>query len=100
VADPALLATDLADYLVEHGVAFREAHHAVGALVKCAEGLGVSLPQVPAAEAAKIHAQLGADWPKVFELGRAMKARKGTGMPSPDNVKRQIARWRKILAAG
>src|SRR5690606_1698276 len=29
VADPALLATDLADYLVERGVPFREAHHAV-----------------------------------------------------------------------
>jgi len=100
VADPALLATDLADYLVERGVAFREAHHAVGALVKCAEGLGVPLPRVPAAEAAKIHAQLGADWPEVFALGRAMKARRGTGMPSPDNVKRQIARWRKVLAAG
>ena len=30
VADPALLATDLADYLVSRGVAFRKAHHAVG----------------------------------------------------------------------
>ena len=37
VADPALLATDLADYLVERGVPFREAHHVVGAVVKLAE---------------------------------------------------------------
>ncbi|MEO6245606.1 MAG: argininosuccinate lyase, partial [Opitutaceae bacterium] len=37
VADPALLATDLADYLVLKGVAFRDAHHAIGAVVRLAE---------------------------------------------------------------
>ena len=37
VADPALLATDLADYLVRKGVPFREAHHAVGTVVRLAE---------------------------------------------------------------
>ena len=37
VADPALFATDLADYLVLQGVPFREAHHAVGAVVRLAE---------------------------------------------------------------
>src|SRR5579871_366985 len=32
-SDPALLATDLADYLVRKGIPFRQAHHAVGAIV-------------------------------------------------------------------
>ena len=36
-SDPLLLATDLADYLVEQGVPFRQAHHVVGALVSLAE---------------------------------------------------------------
>jgi argininosuccinate lyase len=36
-ADPALLATDLADYLVRKGIPFREAHHAIGAAVAVAE---------------------------------------------------------------
>src|SRR5215475_13382116 len=36
-SDPALLATDLADYLVHKGMAFRQAHHAVGAVVALAE---------------------------------------------------------------
>src|SRR6185295_12619513 len=43
VADPALLATDLADYLVRRGVPFREAHPAVGAVVKLAEQKRVPL---------------------------------------------------------
>src|ERR1700690_1077776 len=36
-SDPALLATDLADYLVPPGMPFRQAHHAVGAVVAVAE---------------------------------------------------------------
>ena len=43
VADPALLATDLADYLVRRGLAFRQAHHAVGAAVALAERLAKPL---------------------------------------------------------
>ena len=35
-ADPALLATDLADYLVRKGMPFRQAHHLVGAVVALA----------------------------------------------------------------
>ena len=38
--DPALLATDLADYLVRKGMPFRQAHHAVGAVVALAEKAG------------------------------------------------------------
>ena len=36
-SDPALLATDLADYLVRKGMPFRQAHHVVGAVVALAE---------------------------------------------------------------
>jgi argininosuccinate lyase len=39
---PALLATDLADLLVENGMPFRDAHHRVGRLVAEAEKKGVS----------------------------------------------------------
>lgn len=45
---PALLATDLADILVEKGVPFRDAHHIVGRLVGEAEKKGVSFLDLPA----------------------------------------------------
>ena len=38
--DPALLATDLAEYLVRKGMPFRQAHHLVGAVVALAEKAG------------------------------------------------------------
>jgi argininosuccinate lyase len=97
VADPALLATDLADYLVLNGVAFRDAHHAVGAVVRLAEKNAVALNQLPTEEVQKIHPGFGADWADVFALDRALSKRKGTGMPGPVQVTRQFARWKKLL---
>ena len=97
VADPALLATDLADYLVMKGVAFRDAHHAVGAVVRLAEEKSVPLNQLATADVQRIHAAFGPDWISVFDLKRALAKRAGTGMPSPTQVSRQFARWKKLL---
>jgi argininosuccinate lyase len=98
VSDPALLATDLADLLVARGVAFRAAHHAVGAVVALAERKGCSIAELSNAEIARIHPEFGTDWTSVFDLDRAMAMRKGPGMPGPSQIARQVARWKKILA--
>jgi argininosuccinate lyase len=98
VSDPALLATDLADYLVNKGVPFREAHHAVGAVVKIAEKLSVKLNNLPIEEVQSVHKEFGADWVKVFDLEHATAKRTGTGMPGKAQTKKQFARWKKLLA--
>jgi len=97
VADPALLATDLADYLVRQGVAFRDAHHAVGAVVKLAEKKAVGLDCLTLADVQEIHPAFKADWVDSFNLPKAMARRTGTGMPGPRQVARQYQRWLKIL---
>ena len=97
VSDPALLATDLADYLVRAGVPFREAHHVVGAVVKLAEGRGRPLNQLSHAEVQPLHPKLGPDWVSAFDLQQAMARRRGTGMPGPVQLRRQFARWKKLL---
>ncbi|MCH6257163.1 argininosuccinate lyase [Puniceicoccaceae bacterium K14] len=98
VSDVALLATDLADFLVINGVAFRDAHHAVGGLVAAAEKLGVPLNEVPDEEAAAVHPGISGEWRSVFELNRAMIAREGIGMPGPNRIKSELAAWRKRLS--
>lgn len=98
VSDVALLATDLADFLVINGVAFRDAHHAVGGLVATAEKLGVPLNEVPDADAAAVHPGIRGDWRSVFELKKAMEAREGIGMPGPNRIKVELAAWRERLA--
>jgi len=97
VADPLLLATDLADYLVRKGVPFRTAHHAVGAVVKLAEQNNVLLDQLPFEAVSRLHPAFGPDWIESFDLAKAMARRQGTGMPGPAQVARQFRRWRKLL---
>jgi argininosuccinate lyase len=97
VADPALLATDLADYLVRKGVAFREAHQTVGAVVRLAEQTSVRLDRLTLAQVRSVHPAFASDWIGVFNLHRAMAKRRGTGMPGPVELRRQLARWRRTL---
>jgi argininosuccinate lyase len=97
VADPALLATDLADYLVRKGVVFREAHQAVGTVVRLAEQNSVRLDRLTLAQVRSVHPAFASDWTGVFNLRRVMAKRRGTGMPGPIQLRRQLARWRKAL---
>ena len=96
MGDPALLATDVVDYLVKKAIPFREAHHAVGALVALSEQLDTPLNKLPFAEVSKIHEALGEDWVQAFDLEQALAARDKTGMPGPDQVAARIAHWRGI----
>jgi argininosuccinate lyase len=96
--DPNLLATDLADYLVKKGVPFRKAHEIVGKLVADAIAKGTKLSAVSAAELKRSSPQFDVDVAEVFDVRRSLAARRGVGAPSPGNVKKEIARWRKSLA--
>jgi argininosuccinate lyase len=97
VGDPALLATDVLDYLVRKGQPFRRAHHAVGALVALAETLGKSFNQLTLAEFRCVEKRFAPDVLKVFDVQRAMSRREMTGAPGPKEVRKQLARWRKLL---
>ena len=96
-SDPLLLATDLADYLVEQGVPFRQAHHVVGSLVSLAEEKKVQLPELSDADALSVSSELGDGWREVFDLDRAFAKREKPGMPGPQQVAGRIAFWEKIL---
>ena len=95
--DPALLATDLADYLVRKGLPFREAHHVVGTLVALAERQGKPLNQLTVEEFRSVNPLLRADALKVFELGPALARRRATGSPGTAEVRKQLRRWKKLL---
>jgi argininosuccinate lyase len=95
-SDPLLLATDLADYLVRKGLPFRQAHHAVGALVAISERLGRPLNQLTLAELQSVEKKFRADAPKVFDLKAALARRQLTGAPGTKEVRRQLARWKKL----
>jgi argininosuccinate lyase len=94
VADPALLATDVVDYLVNKGVPFRNAHHVIGALVALAEEQGVPLNALSLADVQAVDTHFEADWVECFSVEVAMGAREQTGMPGPKQVASQIDHWK------
>jgi argininosuccinate lyase len=99
-SDSALLATDLADYLVRKGVPFRKAHHAVGALVGLAEKKGESLSDLSVDEFRSVDPAFDPDALELFDVRRALSFRNTRGAPGPAEVKKQLKRWDKRLRLG
>jgi argininosuccinate lyase len=98
--DPHLLATDLAEYLVKKGMAFREAHEIVGKLVADAIAKGTKLSALPLNELKKRSPLFDVDVVEVFDVRRSLGARRAIGAPSPQNVKTQIKSWRMRIGRG
>ena len=94
--DDAILATDLADYLVRKGVPFRQSHHLVGQAVRRAEELGVSLKELSLADYQEIHPSFAEDVYAVFDFRRSVEARDTEGGTAPAAVRAQIERARQI----
>ncbi len=95
--DATLLATDLADYLVNIKVPFRDAHHIVGAVVALAEQKNVSLDQLSLKDLKSIDPRFKRDALDVFSLERALNERKTTGSPGIREVKKQLRKWQQRL---
>jgi argininosuccinate lyase len=91
------LATELADFLAAGGVPFREAHHAVGRLVKRCEDLGISLEDLPREERAAAHPAL-AELPEGLLSPRgSVRNKRSAGSTSPGSVEGQLREARAFL---
>ena len=91
-------ATDLADYLVKKGLPFRDSHEAVARAVRLAESKDVDLADLPLAELQNFSNLIADDVYQVLTPEGSLKARNHTGGTAPEQVRRQIERWRKLLA--
>lgn len=98
-ADPFLLATDLADWLVLKGVPFRQAHEIIGRLTAHSLASGTPFPDIPLADYRKFSPVFDASVFKVLTLEHAVAARKATGAPSPANVARELTAWQQRLTS-
>ena len=96
-SDPNLLATDLADWLVEQGTSFREAHHVVGEVVALGEKKNKPLNELTAVELKKVDKRLTKEALKVIDLKMALDRRTATGSPSAREIKRRLVYWHKFL---
>jgi argininosuccinate lyase len=90
--DAASAATDLAELLVRQGVPFRDAHQAVGQLVRQSAERGIALEELVMTDA-----RLGPDALALLEPGEAVRRRTTPGGAGPEPVRHQLAAARTRL---
>jgi argininosuccinate lyase len=91
------LATDLAEYLVRRGVAFRDAHEVVGHLVVWCQVHDCDLGDVSDGDLSKISEHLTPDVREVLTVDGALAARKAYGGTAPERVAEQITALRAVV---
>ena len=92
-------ATDAADYLVRHGIPFRDAYTAVGKLVAACVEAGTTLENLPLATLQAIHPAFEADVYDAISLDACVRDRKVQGGPAVESVQVQIAAMEAFLNA-
>jgi argininosuccinate lyase len=92
-----MMATDLADYLVEKGASFREAHLAIGSLIRESERESCELEALPLASFKSAHKLFGDDVLDWLEPSRSVARRDVPGGTSPSAVSAQLRAAREAL---
>ena len=97
-SDPALMATDLAEKLVELKVPFRNAHHRVGSFVRYCREHGKRLDEVTLDEMRETIPEATPEFLELFDPEKSVAKRDVTGATGFDQVAKQIEFWKKSLA--
>jgi argininosuccinate lyase len=91
-------ATDLADYLVRRGMAFRDAHEAVGQAVQLAESAQQELDQLSLDELRSVSDLIDENVFDVLTLEGSVHSRNHVGGTAPAQVRQAVAEARQVLA--
>ena len=97
LASDTLCATDLAEYLVGRGLAFRDAHELVGRLVAVAERSGRQLGELSLSEVRRISPHFDARALSVLDPRTSVSRKRSLGSTNPAQVARALARWKARL---
>ena len=93
-----MMATDLADYLVRKGSTFRDAHGAVGRLIRDCETRGVELHTLPLSVFASAHPSFSSDVFDALSARASTEQRNVEGGTGPAAVRAQLEQARRALA--
>ncbi len=96
--DPALVATEVADYLVACGIPFREAHEIVGKVLRAAEKEGKSIREMPLERLKEFSPLFGRDLPSLLTVESALARRALPGGTAPGAVRAAIEDFKARLA--
>jgi argininosuccinate lyase len=95
--DASMLATDLADYLVEQGVPFRQAHELTGKAVRLAAESGRALDELTLQDFQSLSPAFGEEVYGVFDPAQSVARRSAVGGTAPEAVKAQLQQARSLV---
>ncbi len=95
--NPALMATDLAEWLVCQGVPFRDAHHRVGRFVAFCQDRGIGLDEASLDDMRETVPEADESCLELFCARRSVEARDLLGGTAPSQVERQLTFWEQQL---
>jgi argininosuccinate lyase len=96
--DPALVATEIADYLVNHAVPFREAHEIVGKVLRAAEQEGKTVRQMPLDRLKIFSPAFDDDLGEMLTLDSALARRSVPGGTAPNAVRSALDEFKTRIA--
>jgi argininosuccinate lyase len=96
--DSFMMATDLADYLVDKGIPFRETHAIAGKAVRLAGEKKLGLEEISLEAYQALCPAFEADVYQVFDPLESVKRRNAIGGTSPESVKNQIDGVKRFLS--
>jgi argininosuccinate lyase len=96
--DPSMMATDVAEFLVQRGVPFREAHTIVSGVVARTVRERRTLSDVDLKEWRAASDKFDAGITSLFDVDRALRRRDVLGGPGPNSIARQLRRASGLVA--
>jgi len=98
-SDPGLVATEMADFLVARGVAFREAHEITGKVLRAAEKEGKTLREVPLEKLKEFSPAFTGEIAQALTLEAALARKNAAGGTAPEAVKEALGEFQARVTA-
>lgn len=98
-SEPALMATDLAEWLVKQGMPFRTAHHRVGSLVAWSNEKGKPLNELTLDEMKETVPEAAEECLALFDPVASVAARDIVGATAPAQVQARLDHWKESFAS-
>ncbi len=92
-----MLATDAADWLVQQGIPFREAHDIIGELVKYSVNKNIPFKDLTLDDLKQVSPAFNEGVLPVLQFEKCLEQKKTLGSPNPNFVRARIAYWKNLL---
>lgn len=96
--DDGLYATDILEYLVSKKMAFAEAHHLVGEIVRYGISEKIAFKEIPLKRWKRFSKLFDAKVYDLFDPNKSVRAKKTEGSTNPAKVKAQIKKWQSVFS--